>query len=138
MTLYSPQQLQVAQEIFDFFSPADKLGPQGAVAAVVNAFCESSYRVNVVGDEGKSFGLWQDQSNAGAKTEGVADQCAAVFKEMTSTQKPSGDRVKAAKTSPDATYAWCFYYERPGAGAKEALRRADLAEEWMKLLNVAV
>lgn len=140
---YSAAQLAVAQQIFDFFSPADKLGPMGAVAAAVNAFCKSSFKPDIEGDHDKAFGLWQehadcDVTNLVLKDDAdVAAQCAFIWRDMQTTERHARDAILAAKTSADATYAWCARYERPAAAETEAARRAGLAAEWAAHFGVA-
>ena len=143
MISYSPTQLATAQAIFDFFSPPDRLGPIGGVAAVVNAFCESSFRPLAIGDHDKAFGLWQEHADADVtalvlkKDADVAAQCAFIWRDMQTTERHARDAILAAKTSADATYAWCARYERPAAAATEAARRATLAEQWRVHFGVA-
>jgi hypothetical protein len=133
---YSPAQLNAAQAIFDYFSAAGRLQPQGAVGAVVNAFAESSLRPDVIGDHDEAFGLWQPHADTDIKRMVLADdadveaQCAFLWRDLETTERNALKAIQAATTSAGAAYAWCLHYERPGAGATEADRRAGLAPFW--------
>ena len=143
MITYSPTQLAVATEIFSFFSPTDKLGPMGAVAAVVNAACESSLKPDAIGDHDKAFGLFQVHADADiralvtSKDPDPAKQCAFLWHDFQTTEHHALGTILASKTSADATYNWTLHYERPAAGASEASRRAGLAEQWRQHFGVA-
>ena len=143
MINYSPAQLAVAQQIFDYFSSSDKLGPVGAIAAVVNAFCESSFKPDIVGDHDRAFGLWQPHADKDIEAlvlkhdADVAAQCAFIWRDLQTTERGALAAIRASTTSADATYNFCLHYERPGAGATEAMRREGFAEQWRQTFQVA-
>jgi hypothetical protein len=144
MTNYSPAQITVATQIFNYFSASDKLGQQGGIAAVINAFCESSLKSGAIGDHDAAFGLWQQHSDADtkqsvlAKTGDVIAQCGFLWRDFQTTEHVALGIIKASKTSYDATYNWTLHYERPRAGVVEATRRACMATEWMQRFGVAI
>lgn len=96
-----------------------------AIAALANAFAESSLRAIVPGDEAAAGGLWQlhaQRRNAILTGCGldmwsgtVAQQCRGAAWEL--TQKSNGylgwKQIQPAKTPEDAAEAWCRQYERP-------------------------
>lgn len=132
LSQFSPTQIATAKAIYQAF--ASQLGSFAGVAAAVNAFAESSFRVNVVGDEGKSFGLWQDQlreqilasTGIDLATANVQEQCVAILWDLRNTNKPALAKILAATTYEEATEAWCAYFERPGAPSQADKRAADV------------
>ena len=128
----SPTQIATAKLIFSTISEA--FGPLVGVAAVVNAFAESSFRVDAVGDHDKSFSLWQEQSwqviyaktGIDVRHAGVADQCKATIWVLQHLEQESLNEIVAAKTYEDATRAWCSSFERPGAKNQADIRVAEI------------
>ena len=147
------QQLENAKTIFGYFQPL--IGQNGALAAVVNAFCESSLTPTAVGDHGAAHGLWQlhqdraklilaGTSQAGGSVDflstpapSLSDQCYGIWWELQHSEHHALAMIKAALNSHDATEAWCQYYERP-ASKTEPLRRAGLAAAWATKLGISI
>jgi hypothetical protein len=53
---------------------------------------------------------------------------------MNATEKKARDAIRSAKTSYDATAAWCSLFERPAKD--ETARRGAMAAQWMALFKV--
>ena len=142
LSQFSPVQIATAKAIYQAF--ASQLGSFAGVAAAVNAFAESSLRPNVVGDEGKSFGLWQDQlreqilahTGIDLATANVQEQCTAILWDLRNTNKAALAKILAATTYEDATMEFCRYFERPGA-ADQADKRAADVPVFLEMLGLA-
>ena len=129
----------VAQTIYDFFV-SHGFTPEQACGVVANADAESSMRVNVVGDKGHAFGLFQlhadraDLIKAGCgidiRTASAADQCSAVLYELNHTERRAMTALRQAKTAYDAAHDFCRFYERPGSTLQYAIR-GDKGEQWL-------
>ena len=137
-------ELANAKIIYAYFEPL--IGSNGAVAAVVNAFCESSLSPSAVGDHHEAYGLFQLHPDriaplktaTGIDIEALPDvvsQCKAIWHEMQTSEKHALSGIKAAATPADATQEWCQLYERP-ASKTEPARRASLAAGWMTKLGL--
>ena len=147
MIFASPdEQLANAHAIFDYFKPL--IGQNGALAAVVNAFCESSLTPKAIGDHDQAFGLWQLHPDRIAlivkgcgidiqKLPPVADQCEAIWWELQNPEHHALSLIRSSVNSHDATQAWAQFYERP-ASKTEPIRRAGLAASWATKLGLTL
>jgi hypothetical protein len=128
-----------AATIYQFWL-AVGLTPAQACGLLAQADAESSLCPKAVGDHGQAFGLDQwHTSRIDAIRNGcgvdlktlppLTDQLKGALWELTHTEKLAFQRIKDAKTSFDAGYVACRYWERPGSTAQYA-RRGDIAEAW--------
>ena len=120
-----------------------------AVAMVTMAEAESSFRVDVVGDNGHAFGLWQLHGDRIAQiadkigikidsTSTVADQITAVIWELNNTEKYAKHMIESATSAFQAAYNATRYYERPGDHAQWEIRgkRAEYWDNFFKTYSV--
>lgn len=128
-----------ASTILDTLTKVYGFSYNAAIAALANAFAESSLRAIVPGDEAAAGGLFQIHGArrasilAGCSSDmwsGTAvQQCHGMAWEM--TQPKNGylgyKQIMAAKTPEDAAEAFCRSYERPANLAADVAERRTYA-----------
>lgn len=105
-----------------------------------NAYQESSFDPDAVGDGGKAYGLFQwhgDRQTMFRELFGkpiqestAADQLKFLHWELCNTERKAGDALRAAKTAYEAGAMFSKLYERPKAVEAEAANRGKRAQEW--------
>lgn len=107
--------------------------------AAANAFNESSFDPDAVGDHGTAYGLFQWHTDRQEQFRAVCgkpireatatDQITFLNWELHSTEKKAGDALKQARTAREAGEVFCRLFERASAPG-QAEKRGSLAQQW--------
>jgi hypothetical protein len=110
-----------------------------AYGAAANAFNESSFDPDAVGDKGKAYGLFQWHGDRQAQFKAVCgkdiregsatDQMTFLNWELHNSEKKAGDALKLARTAREAGEIFCKLFERASAPG-QAEKRGILAQQW--------
>jgi len=152
MGTFTQKQIAVATEIFDYFSPATKLGPIGAIGLWskhrpnrVSLWASSAITIRAL----DCFSLVQPIALRSPLVPGfkyhavtVEDQCDAVWWLLNHSsvrpykfmETPTLQAIRAAKTCADASVAACQGFERPDPKLQEGPKRAAMTPFWRSIL----
>lgn len=111
-----------------------------AYGMAANAYQESSFDPDAVGDGGKAYGLFQWHGDRQAQFRAVfgkpmqeasaQEQLKFVDWELRNTERRAGEAMKAAKTAYEAGAMFSQLYERPARVELEAANRGKRAQDW--------
>ena len=142
-SIYTPAQVAVAKEIWDFWRE-NKCSEIQAAAWCAMADGESSFDPRVIGDHGAAYGLFQIHHNPRGKFAlqnlnidirhaTVAEQLHVARWEITSGwQKHAWKRLLATETVEDAVAVLISGYEMSAKQARDIARRTVMAAHWLK------
>lgn len=145
---FNSSQLAVADVIFEYFSPTDRLGRIGAFGFLGSIQQESRFNVKARGDGGLAYGLAQmHPDRIKLIREGSPDhidiaamppalqQCQGMWWELQHSETEALRMIREARTAYAAGAAACKYYERPAERAAQEAIRGKNAEGWQSYYN---
>jgi len=98
------------------------LTPEQASGIAGNLYQESRFKPNIVGDNGKSYGIaqWRDTRLHNLKQlvpnwNTLSGQLNFIWKELNTTENKALQKVKQTSTPQDAASIFAQYYERPAS-----------------------
>lgn len=139
----SADTLVTEREVYDFLTEEMGLPTSSACGILANIEHESSFRVNVVGDQGTSYGLCQWHNNRysalisycrgiGMDYRTVSGQLQYLKYELETSYVSLLASLRVMENTPNgaykAGYLWCIQFERPADMEIKAVNRGNLAK----------